>query len=174
VSPGRPLARELALPGLLVLLVLGLTLGLVLGAPGCSGPDGEITPEERAAVATEVEAEIQDFWDDWRRADFRRAMTWYDDHPDFSFASVAETWSSVQAVDEAFRGVWDDIERAEYQLEAPRLAVLTRDLVHVVERGVYISHHRDGTAADPMEFAFSCVWVRTPDGWKIRFGHIGS
>lgn len=171
VTPDRPLAREPALRGLLVALVLGLTLGLVLGAPGCSGSEAELTPEEREAVAAEVEVAIQAFYDDWSSADFDRGMSWFDAHPDFSFASAAQVWTSARTMDEAFRPSFRDLERQEFRIGSHRMSVLSRDLVHVVSRGTNIQYRRDGTAADPLEFAFSSVWVRTSDGWKVRFAH---
>jgi hypothetical protein len=157
---------------MLNLMRITATLG-VFALVGCTAPPPEAEEFDQQAVEAEIIDWLDTFWETWREggAGFDRGMAFYDDHPDFAFASEGAMWRSLSDATETFRPAFETIQSQMIELEETAITVLSQDLVYVLEQGTYSATDMGGNTSEATPFAFSSLLVRTDAGWKLRFGH---
>jgi ketosteroid isomerase-like protein len=140
-------------------------------ALGCEAGEPPLTDDQRSAVEAEIDSVQTAFADAFRAADLDGGLAFFDDHPDFGFAFDAGSWSSIADVDRTFREMFDALERQEIRVDERRILVLSRNAAYAFERGAFTHHLRDGTSSGEIPFAITALWIRTDEGWRVRFAH---
>jgi hypothetical protein len=135
----------------------------------CQPATTELTEEQKAEVAAELNAIKADFWDAWREWDVDRGMSYYHNSPDFIWANegLLIGW---EALNEAARAA--NLESQAIAINESRVTVLDVDAVHMVEQGTYSETDTDGVTGPEMTFAFSALWLRSNGEWKVHAVHV--
>ncbi len=149
----------------LALAALSVTF-LVACQPGAT----ELTEEQKAEVAAQVDAVRADFWDAWRDWDVDRVISYYLNSPDFVWADEGQLFTGWAALNEAVQA--GNLESQTITFNESRTTVLAADAVHVVEQGTYSVTDTDGVTGPKIAFAFSALWMHRNGEWKVHFSHL--
>jgi hypothetical protein len=159
------MSRRLALP---LLCLNGFFL-----LSGCGGPPPDEGQIDRRALEAEVTASSDAFWEAWRggRSGLDRALAFFDDHPDFAYAAGGTVWRSLPDLTNTFRTAFQVVQSQAIEIQETVTTIVGRDAVHLMQRGNYSITDTDGVTSEEIPFAFSGLWVRTDDGWRVRCAH---
>jgi hypothetical protein len=136
----------------------------------CQPATTELTEEQKADNAAEVNALRADFWHAWREWDVDRGMSYYRNSPDFIVANDGELIKGWNTFDEAIQS-WN-VESQTIAFNESRTTVLAPDAVHLVEQGTYSVTDTTGVTRPEVTFAASTLWVLRDGEWKVDFAHI--
>jgi len=131
----------------------------------------ELTDEQRAAIAEEVNRLNGEAWDAWREVDLDRALSYLDDSPDVGFALEGQVLRGYAELDAFWREGFGTASSIDITISDLRTIVLAADIVTLVQQGVFSVTDADGVTSPETSFALSTTWVRRDGEWKILFGH---
>ncbi|UCG87443.1 MAG: nuclear transport factor 2 family protein [Gemmatimonadota bacterium] len=148
------------------LAVAAVVLGFLAA---CQPATTEFTEEQRAAVADTVRQLADTFFDDFKALDFDRAMAPYAD--DLVWAESGVVGANRDSLETAWRGVFAlfrEVTAGEWtevhiEVLGPDAAAFTASFDWA---GVDTSGAQVGGSG-----AWTTVWQRTAEGWKIVQGH---
>jgi hypothetical protein len=146
----------------------------ILVLAGCATPPADDAELDRQAVAMEIAAFTDAFWDAWGDglSGVDRAMALFDDHPDFAYAAQGRVWRSLADLTGTFRSAFQVVQSQAVEIEETSIAVLGPDVAHLMQRGAYTITDTDGVVSERRPFAFSGLLVRTGSGWRVRRAHL--
>lgn len=140
----------------------------------CQPATTELTEEQKAEIAAEVNA-LQAEWDAaWVVADYDRAMSYWTQSSETGWATRG--WAFLGAedfveADDGARAFWRTIARAEVTRSEARTFVLAPNVVYVMERMASIITDTAGVVAPEQSIANTYVWIFQDGEWKIHFAH---
>jgi ketosteroid isomerase-like protein len=148
----------------LALAVVALTF-----VTACRPATTELTEEQKAEIAAEVNAINTEMWDAWRAADFDRGASYFDlatlvfayEGTMFGFATFDEMW----------RPVFATIASQTITVEDSLTTVLAPNAVCIMQAGTYTQTDTAGVTSAEGSFAFTGVWVPRDGEWKLDFVH---
>ena len=146
-------------------------VSLAFLATACQPATTELTDEQKAAIAEEVNRLNGEAWDAWREADLDRALSYLDDSPDVGFALEGQVLRGYAELDAYWREGFGTASRMDITISDLRTMVLAADIVILVQQGVFSVTDADGVTSPETSFALSTTWVRRDGEWKILFGH---
>jgi len=151
----------------------GLTLW-IFALTGCGGPPSDAGELHRQAAEAEITELADAFWEAWRggNAGLDRAMSFFDDHPDFAYAAQGTLWRSLSSLTETFRAAFETVQSQTIEIQETEITVAGEDFAYLMQRGAYSVTFIDGVTSEMRPFAFSGLLVRTGPGWRVRSGHL--
>jgi hypothetical protein len=145
----------------------------ILVVSGCAGPEQATVPFDPQEVEQEAMAWLDSFLQGIRggAATYEDALAQFEDHPDFVFLFEGTMFRSKAAVDEGFRGVFEQLQSEAIDVQESFVRALGADMAYVSVTGTFSRTFMDGTVSEERGYGFSIVLVRTAEGWRARFMH---
>ena len=137
----------------------------------CQPATTELTEEQKAEIAAEVNLRSDMLWDELRQPDFDRLATFVHQTPGaFSVSNGRFTeWSPASdSITRAALAEWED--QVLWVSEA-RTVVLSPDVVYTMRVGTDSVTFRSGEATPTRPWAWTNLWVRRDGEWKVMYSH---
>ena len=144
----------------------------------------ELTEEQKATIAGEVNAIHTAFMDAWQANpdDVDRGMSYYLNSPDFTFSRIfsgAEEDQKITllrgfaAFNDFARSFLEEVADTDWRVTERQFTVLARDVVYVLETGTVVITDTAGVTAPPQSFTYTHVWVHRNGEWKVLLANAG-
>jgi len=150
----------------LVLAVLPLAL-----LSACQPATTELTEEQKAEIAAEVDSVASDWWSAWSVVDFDRGMSFYADAPETAWAGDGEVHYSIANIDSHYRPFFAGLQRQDVNVTGSRTIVLAPDIVYTIRSTAIVAVDTAGAPAPETRFVETIVWVKRNNQWKVLLGH---
>lgn len=135
---------------------------------GCQPQAPPFTDEERAAVAAEIRAARDAYFDAATHFDADAMAAFLDE--DFIHLSNAEIAPiRVEELAEA----WRSLSHIDMDIHSDRVVALSRDSGYTIYTASYVVFDNAGTTVESNDWAGTHIWVRTDEGWKVQAVHEG-
>jgi ketosteroid isomerase-like protein len=134
----------------------------------------ELTEEQEAEIAAEVDALQADWNDAWEVVDVERAMSHWTESPETGWAIRGMAFLGAEELAQVAAGsasYYEGITRQENTRRESRTHVLAPDVVYIMERGASITIDTAGVAGPETDYAYTYVWIQQNGEWKIHFAH---
>ena len=146
-------------------------LSLAFLATACQPATTEMTEEQKAEIAAEVNAINADYWDAWSAADFDRGMSYFHNSPETVWGYAGNLDIGWDAIYAAYSPMFEAIASQAVTFTESRMTVVAPDVVCINELGSVVATDTAGVAGPEVNFALLAVWVRRGGEWKVLFGH---
>ncbi len=146
-------------------------LSLAFMATACQPATTELTEEQKAEIAAEVNAINAEFWDVWRAADFDRAMSYYHNSPDLAFAMEAVVDYGYAEIDAKYRPGFASVASQTLTVTHSRTTVLAPDVVCIMETARMSQTDTAGVTGPETDVALTNIWMLRDGEWKIHISH---
>ncbi len=141
----------------------------------CQPATTELTEEQKAEIAAEVNATLDTMWDLFRQADYDHGIEYWENSPEMAFAGIlGEIVMGFTTLDNLYRPFFATLASQEVYIAERHFKVLTTDAVYAMERGTYSQTDTSGVVGPTRPFAYTYLWVRTGIGWKISSAHMSA
>ena len=137
----------------------------------CQPATTELTEEQKAAIAAEVNALHTESMNAWEHAEFDRGMSYFRNSPEFIIANDGNLFVGYDVAYDAFQPAFDNIEGQTFRTIESHTTVLAPNVVSVMYKGTWIEHYTTGEDGPETTFAFNTIWVRQNGDWKVNFAH---
>jgi hypothetical protein len=144
--------------------------GLVVLA-ACEPAITELTDDERAEIAAEVESRLDQLWDALRNPNADLILSFFCESPDLLEVHDGGFISGYATFDSLAGPVIGEWENQVITVSETRSVVLSRDVVHTMRVGTDSMTYKTGEAVPTRPWAVTYVWVRSDGEWKILLGH---
>jgi hypothetical protein len=136
---------------------------------GCQPATTELTEEQRAAIAAELNAIHTDMWDAWRAADYDQGVSYFKTEGlQFAYEGAVYDYSGFE---ELWRPLFENIASQVITIAESQTTVLSQDAVCIVDAGTYTVTDVDGVTTPEESFAFTGIWVNHEGEWKLSLMH---
>jgi ketosteroid isomerase-like protein len=138
----------------------------------CKAPTTDLTAEQRAAIAAEVDSVAAEWWSAWEDADADRGLSFIADDAETAWTGDDGTTYTLAAISSAWRG-WGEGIQGPQQIEFTdaTTVVLAADVVCTIRRVTTVQTHVGGTTAPEFDSVETLIWVRRGGEWKVLIGH---
>ena len=143
---------------------------MLLAAVACQPATMELTDDDKAVIADEVNAINAEFWEVWRAADFDRGVSYFDS-ADFVFAYEGAVDYGLATFDAKWRPMYANVASQTITLTDSRTIVLAPDVVCIMEVGTFTATDTLGVISPEGSFAMMSIWMRRDGEWKIHLAH---
>jgi len=140
----------------------------------CQPATTELTEEQKAEIAAEVNAIHSEMWDAWREADVPKAMSNYLDSPEFTLALQGQLISGFGAFDEMVGSIFSNVESQTITVDETQTAVFAANTVCVVEHVTYTMTDTDGITSPEYTAVLTSLWIKNDSEWRIHHYHNSS
>jgi len=137
----------------------------------CQTGTTELTEEQKASIAAEVNAVHAEFWNAWREAEVDEVMAYYLDSPSFGFSHVGEMIRSFSEFEELVQSAFAIVESQTITITDTHTTVLSPNVVCVMDRGVYAFTDTAGVTGPEAGFASTIIWILHNAEWKVQHAH---
>jgi hypothetical protein len=152
----------------LVLAAFALTL-----LTACQPATTDLTEEQNSEITAEITAVLDTFWDAWAQVDYDRGFAYWEDSPELLFAgSEGDILRGFATMDRLYRPFFATLRSQEFDLNETHIKVITRDAAYAMQRGTYAQTDTSGVTGPTRPLAYTYLWIRTADGWKITSAHM--
>lgn len=138
----------------------------------CQPATTELTEEQKAVIAAEVDSLTNEWWDAWRVLDVDRGASFMYDGPGMTWAS--DGYRTLYSVAEA-KEVWEPslagLQRQEMELTNARTVVLAPDIVWTLREFDYAVVDTAGNTVAEGQFKETAVWVKRDGEWEVMLGN---
>jgi hypothetical protein len=135
---------------------------------GCQTEPPAFTDVERAAVAAEIEAARDAYFDAATNFETDALFSFLDE--DFFHMSNA---SIAPITEEMLREAWRPLSHIEMERTSDRVVALTRDSGYTMSTASYVVFDTAGVVVESNDWAGTHIWIRRADGWKVQAVHEG-
>jgi len=144
-------------------LFLATVVGTAL-LPGCQPTTTTFTDAERTAVAAEIRAARDAYFDAATVAMDADAMVamW-----DGDFIHVSNAYVQPLALEDLREG-WKSLSHVAMEITSDRVVALSRDSGYTLSTASYAVYDTTGVALETSDWAGTHIWVRTGAGWKVH------
>jgi len=146
-------------------------LSLAFLATACQPATTELTEEQKAEIAAEVNAINTGFWDAWRAADFDQGMSYYYNSPDLAFGFEGAVDYGYAEIDAKYRPGMTGVVSQNITITSSETIVLAPDVVCTMETATFTVTDTAGVTGPEMSAAVQSIWVYRDGEWKIHIGH---
>jgi hypothetical protein len=149
-----------------------MLLLLLLAVVACQPATMELTEEQKAEIAAEVDSLTNEWWSAWEAFDFDKGLSFVPDNEGIVWAGAGTrtVYSPVEG-----REVWGPgvagLSRQELEFTNSRTVVLAPDIVWTLREGDGTAIDTTGTVVHEGHFIETAVWVKRNGEWKILLGH---
>ena len=138
---------------------------------GCQAATTELTDEQKAEIAAEVNAINTEFWGAWRQGDFDRGMSYYYNSPDLALAYEGVVDYGYAEIEAKYRPGMANVASQDIAITSSETTVLAPDVVCTMDAGTYAVTDTNGVTGPQSAFAVTLIWVLRGGEWKIHIGH---
>jgi len=135
---------------------------------GCQPEPPAFTEPDRAAVAAEIEAARDAYFDAATNFDVETLVSYMDE--DFIHMSNA---SIAPITEEMLREAWRPLSHIKMDRTSDRVMALTRDSGYTMSTASYVVFDTAGVAVESNDWAGTHIWIRRAGGWKVQAVHEG-
>ena len=172
--------RRLVLVAVLCLSIVAVWVGVSQLQPATT----ELTEEQKAEIADEVNAVHSAFMDAWQANpdDVEKGMSYYLNSPDFTYSRIfsgADEGQKTTVVNgfvpfnEFVHSFFVGVADSDWRVAERQFTALARDVVYVLETGTVVITDTAGVTAPPQSFTYTHVWVRRNGEWKVLLANAG-
>jgi uncharacterized protein (TIGR02246 family) len=137
----------------------------------CQPATTELTDEQKAEIAAEVDSIQAEFMDAWKEGDFERAITYYYDSPDLTVAidgTIEHGYAEIMA---KARPGYTQVASMDITITSSETIVLAQDVACKVEGGIMTATFKNGFTTPEQSYVYTPVWVSREGEWKIHVMH---
>ena len=137
----------------------------------CQPATMELTEEQKAEIAAEVNAIHTQFWDVWKEMDVDRGMAYYYNSPELVFGMDGQVlwgWDEGMEMSQSFATT---ASGQVMNFAESRTTVLSADVVYITDQGTRAMIDMAGVTGPELPFAFTAVWVLRDGEWKVHGAH---
>ena len=139
----------------------------------CQPATTELTEEQKAEIAAEVDMALDTHWDLFRQADYDRGIEYWEHSPEMAYVGVqGEIVMGFSTLDNLYRPFFATLASQEINIAERHFKTITRDAVYAMERGTLAQTDTSGVTGPTRPFAYTYLWMRTDAGWKISSAHM--
>ncbi|MGD8361652.1 MAG: DUF4440 domain-containing protein [Gemmatimonadota bacterium] len=143
-------------------------VGVAVLLLGCQSKASTFTDAERAAVAAEIRAARDAYFDAATNFDAPALVAFMDE--DFIHLSNSDI-APVQV--EELAEAWKPLSHIEMDIHFDRVMALSRDSGYTIYTASYVVFDTTGVAVESSDWAGTHIWVRTDEVWKVQAVHEG-
>jgi hypothetical protein len=140
----------------------------------CQPASTELTEEQKAVIAAEVNAIQADFWDAWTETDVDRGISFNRNSPEYTYASEGQLVVGFAQFEEIARSNNADVESMTMNIAASQTRVLAPNVVCVTAQGTGVATDTTGETGPEAAYAFTFIWVLRDGEWKIELTHFSA
>jgi len=149
---------------------------VALDAPNTTSPlpapsADALSDADRAAVESSVRQATNDFIDAAEHVDAERLMNFFSRKPGFAAADDGTYLTSRDQLHDAVAEFYRRLRSQDVQMRDMHIVALAPDKAVATGAGTVVRTDSSGNKAAPRTFAWTFLWVREPEGWKILHGH---
>ena len=137
----------------------------------CQPATTELTEEQKAEIAAEVNAINAEFWYAWRATDFDQGMSYYYNSPDLAFGFDGAVDYGYAEIDAKYRPGMAGVASQDITITSSETMVLAPDVVCTMETATYTATDTAGVTGPELSVAVTSIWVHRDGEWKIHIGH---
>ncbi len=137
----------------------------------CQPAATELTEEQKAEIAAEVEAIHAASWDAWRAVDLDRALSYWHSSSEVWWAEQGQITHGYAETESHFREATGGVSRFNITISDSRTLVLAADAVALLQEGIFSVTDSAGMTSPEQPFVMSATWVRRDGEWKVLYGH---
>jgi hypothetical protein len=149
-------------------------LSLAFLVTACQPATTELTEEQRAEIAAEVNAINAEAWEPWFAADVDGGMTYYPDSPELTYARDGQLFRGVAAVEDDARSTFASIASQDISFTESHTDVLAPTVVCINQLATFSVTDTAGVVGPERVFAGTYIWVKRNGEWKIQSSHESS
>jgi ketosteroid isomerase-like protein len=148
-------------------------LSLAFLATGCRPTTTELTEEQKAAIADEVNALVDGEWiASTDPVDFEKLMSLVHNTDEAVLAFNGGTVHSYATMRSVFGEHFSTISREPATITDSMTVVLAPDVVYVIRAGTFVSIDTALNSGPLTPFTQTLLWVLEDGAWKVLFGHV--
>ncbi len=148
-----------------------VALSLAFLATACQPATTELTEEQKAAIAAEVNAINAELLDAMNEVDADRVMSYYLNSPELVEAFAGHLVVGFAALDDLAQRVFAMVASQAITVTESRTTVLAPDVVCVVLQMTGTFTDTSGVTVPEIAGASTLIWVRRNGEWKVHFAH---
>jgi hypothetical protein len=137
----------------------------------CQPAITELTEEQKAEIAAEVNLKLDALWDELRQPDFDRLLTFFHNTPGTFSVNNGDFYEWSPALDSITRAALAEWEDQVLTVSETRTVVLSPDLVYTMRVGTDSVTLKSGAATPTRPWAWTNLWVRRDGEWKVLYDH---
>lgn len=138
----------------------------------CQSPTNELTQEQKAAIASEVNALHTASVDAWTRGAHHRGMFDYLQTPEFTYALEGQLVHGFAALHDASASWLTSLASRTSTRTESHTTVLGPNVVCIMEQGAGADIDAAGVTGPELPFARTAIYVRHDGEWKLQFAHV--
>lgn len=137
----------------------------------CQPATNEMTEEQKAEIAAEVNLRLDMLWDELKRPDFDRLAPFFILGPEATAVNNGRFNEWSPAGDSITRATLAEWEDQVLTISETRTAVLSPDVVYTMRVGTDSITYTSGEATPTRPWAWTLVWVSRDGEWKVLHSH---
>jgi uncharacterized protein (TIGR02246 family) len=137
----------------------------------CQPATTELTEEQKAAIAAEVDSVVSQWWAAWNAMDFDHGMSFFEDAGETAWAGDGQLHYSVSGIDGYYRPLFAGLQRQDITSISSRTIVLAPDVVYTIRNVNVAQVDTAGIAQPEFPYAETIIWVKQNGEWKVLVGH---
>ena len=146
-------------------------VSLAFLATACQPATTELTEEQKAEIAAEVNAIHAENARAWLDADFDRGMMAFQNSQDMIYAFEGGLMHGWDTMYDTWAALHEGAPRQEMTFAETHTVVLARDVVCIMAQGTFAVVDEAGLVGPENPFALTLIYVRRDGEWKILIGH---
>ena len=138
---------------------------------GCQPPASELTEDQKAVIAAEIDSLTDEWWEAWTTFDWDRGLSFIADEPETTWTGAGQTVYSVAEMRDVWPAAMAGLGRQDLEFTNARTVVLSPDIVWTLREGNYTLNDTAGAVVAEGQFNETAVWVNRGGQWKVLLGH---
>ena len=135
---------------------------------GCQPQTATFTEADEATVEAEIRAARDAFFDAATSLDADAMVAFLDE--DFIHVSNDRI---APITPEVLKEAWKPLSHIELDISSDRVVALSNDVGYTLRTASYVVFDTAGVAVESNDWAGTHIWVRSPEGWKVKAAHEG-
>ena len=132
----------------------------------------ELTEEQKAEIADQVNALHTESIDAWSAGGYHRGMLHYLQTPEFTFALEGHLIHGFDALHDADDSWFANLASQTITRTESETTVLAPNVVCIMEQGIGAKADTAGVTGPDLTFARTAIYVRHSGEWKLHFAHV--
>lgn len=148
---------------------ISLLLLVVVFCNACTLRVRQPDPQERELITAEIMALTEQVLAAAERADAQGLFMYHSSGAEFIHINNGERFTREELV-AYYQNVYSGVERQEISMGDPAISILSKDAVVVASQGRFKTFRKDGSTLSG-DIAWTFLWRRDPNGWKLYHAH---
>lgn len=153
-------------------ILLTMALAVILSA--CQSTSQELTEQQKANLAAEVDAVASSWWAAWAAVDLETGMSFVSHAPEASFTNNEITLYGVDAIRADWTNWESGLREQDIDFTDSYTIVLSPNIAYTIRKYAVVATRADGSITPELTGVETLVWVKENGDWKMRHGHEAS